>query len=130
MSRGRQAGFGLVGAVFLITAVSVTAAAAVSTLTARARITPQNLEATRAYHAARSAVEIGLAGALGGGCGAVPANLALEGFEVTVACSAAGEDEAGETITVYRVTAGASAGSLAAGTFVSRTVRGSAADGP
>jgi MSHA biogenesis protein MshP len=126
VSRARQGGFGLVGAVFLITTVSVTAAAAVSTLTARARVTPQNLEAIRAYHAARSAVEIGLAGALGGGCGAVPATLALEGFDVTLACSAAGDDEAGETVTVYRVTATAASGSFTGGSFVSRTVRGSA----
>ena len=126
----RQRGFSLIAAIFLITAVAAIVAAMVATLSDRSRTSVQNLEASRAFYAAQSGIEVAVARALAGGCAAVPASLALEGFSLGIACSAEAVDEAGVGYAVYNLNATASAGDLTQSTYVSRRVRATVTDAP
>ncbi|MCZ8113870.1 hypothetical protein [Silanimonas sp.] len=119
----RQRGFSLVAAVFVIAIALLIVLAAVLTLSARNRSTVQALEASRALFAAQSGVDIAIARSLGAGCAAVPASVDVEGFIVTLGCSATAVDEAPDVYQVYTLTAVAQRGSFASNTFISRRVR-------
>jgi MSHA biogenesis protein MshP len=101
----RQRGFSLVAAVFVIAIALLIVLAAVLTLSARNRSTVQALEASRALFAAQSGVDIAIARSLGAGCAAVPASVDVEGFTVTLGCSATAVDEAPDVYQVYTLTA-------------------------
>ena len=118
-----QRGFSLVAAVFVIAIALLIVLAAVLTLSARNRSTVQALDASRALFAAQSGVDIAIARSLGGACGAVPASVDIEGFTVTLGCTATTVDEAPDTYAVYTLTAVAQRGSFASNTFISRRVR-------
>ena len=119
----RQRGFSLVAAVFVIAIALLIVLAAVLTLSARNRSTVQALDASRALFAAQSGVDIAIARSLGAGCAAVPASVDVEGFIVTLGCSATAVDEAPDVYQVYTLTAVAQRGSFASNTFISRRVR-------
>lgn len=124
MSPGRrQRGFSLIAAIFVVALALLVVLAAVLTLSARSRSTVQALDASRALAAANSGLEVAIARSLNGGCTAVPATLTIEGFEVTLACTAFDADEAPLTYTIFRLTVSAQRGRFSDGTFVSRTVR-------
>lgn len=120
---GRQRGFSLVAAVFVIAIALLIVLAAVLTLSARNRSTVQALEASRALFAAQSGVEVAIARSLGGGCAVVPSDVEIEGFSVTLGCTETAVDEAPDTYAIYTLTAEARRGSFASNTFVSRRVR-------
>jgi MSHA biogenesis protein MshP len=124
----RQRGFSLVAAVFVIAIALLIVLAAVLTLSARNRSTVQALDASRALFAAQSGVDIAIARSLGGGCAAVPASVEIEGFTVTLGCSATLVDEAPDTYRIYTLTAVAQRGSFASNTFISRRVRATVAE--
>lgn len=119
----RQRGFSLVAAVFVIAIALLIVLAAVLTLSARNRSTVQALEASRALFAAQSGVDIAIARSLGGGCGAVPASVDIEGYTVGLGCTATTVDEAPDSYAVYTLTANAQRGRFSDNTFISRRVR-------
>ncbi|WP_028770100.1 hypothetical protein [Silanimonas lenta] len=119
----RQRGFSLVAAVFVIAVALLIVLAAVLTLGARNRSTVQALEASRALFAAQSGLDIAVARALSGGCGAVPASLAIEGFSVELGCTRTAVDEAPDNYGIYTLTARAQRGRFSDHSFVSRRVR-------
>lgn len=125
MSPGRrQRGFSLIAAIFVVALALLVVLAAVLTLNARSRSTVQALDASRALAAANSGLEVAIARSLSGGCTALPPPpLTIEGFEVTLACTAFPADEAPLTYTIFRLTVSAQRGRFSDGTFVSRTVR-------
>lgn len=125
-----QRGFNIIAAVFLITAVAVILGAMVTTMSARSRTTTLNYDASRAYYAARSGVEVAIARAVAAGCGAVPGTVTVDGFNVALGCNAVAADEAGVAYNVYTVTATAAAGNLNQPTFVSRELRATVTDAP
>lgn len=118
-----QRGFSLVAAVFVIAIALLIVLAAVLTLSARNRSTVQALDASRALFAAQSGVDIAIARSLGGGCGAFPLTVEIEGFAVALSCTETDVDEAPDTYRVYTLTAVAQRGSFASNTFISRRVR-------
>ncbi|GIX39277.1 MAG: hypothetical protein KatS3mg128_0326 [Silanimonas sp.] len=118
-----QHGFSLVAAVFVIAVALLIVLAAVLTLSARNRSTVQTLEASRALFAAQSGLDIAIARALSGGCGAVPASLAIEGFSVELGCVRTAVDEAPDSYGIYTLTARAQRGRFSDHSFVSRRVR-------
>jgi len=123
MNASHQQGFSLVAAIFVIALALLIVLAAVLSLSVRSRSTVLALEGSRALAAADSGLEVAIARALAGGCAAVPASLTLEGFDVTLECTAFAADEAPTTYTIYRLTARAASGSFADSTLVSRSVR-------
>jgi MSHA biogenesis protein MshP len=128
ISRRAQVGAALFSAVFLITAIALIALAISATVGERSITTAQNLQASRAYYAARSGLEVGVARALAGNCSA--ANFTLDGFAVAVTCAAQpGHDEAGTVYSTYLVTARATAGTLESSSFVSRRLTAQVTDG-
>ena len=119
----RQQGFSLVAAIFVIAIALLIVLAAVLTLSARNRSTVQALDASRALFAAQSGLEVAIARSLGGGCTAVPASVAIEGFTVSLGCVATPASEGTDNYSIYTLTAAAQRGSFAANTFISRRVR-------
>jgi MSHA biogenesis protein MshP len=110
-SRGRvQGGFSLISALFLLVVLSALGAYMVNISGTQHFTTLHALQGARAYHAARSGAEWGIAAAIGGGaCVDSPApGLAggdLNGFQVNVTCTSTSHLEAGSTYNVYEITA-------------------------
>jgi MSHA biogenesis protein MshP len=92
----RQAGVGIVTAIFLLVVLAGLAAAMVSLYTAQQTSSNVDLLGARAYQAARAGMEWGLfRQTRAGQCAplsrfALPAGTSLSGFTVVVRCSAAG----------------------------------------
>lgn len=122
-SARRQRGFSLVAAVFLVALALLVVLAAVLTLSARSRSTVQALDGSRALFAAQSGIEVATARSLAGGCLAVPPTLAVEGFEVSLGCTAFEVDEAPDRYDIFILTAVAQRGRFSDHTFISRRVR-------
>ncbi len=123
MSMKTQKGFSLVSAIFLIAIALLIVLAAALTMSARSRSTVQTLEASRALFAAHSGIDVAVARSLGGGCGAVPASITVEGFTVNLTCTPTQADEAPDVYNIFTLTAVASSGNFSSNTFVSRRVR-------
>lgn len=117
----RQAGFGLVAAMFVIIII-----AAVIAVMARMAVT-QNatnslaIQQARAYQAARAGLEYGIAQVLAGnGC----SGFTLDGFSIGVECAPAGGAmsiaEESRTVTFYSISATAEYGSAASPDYAYR----------
>ncbi len=124
----------MVSAIFLLVVLVSLGAAIVSVSTTQSVTSAQDLQGSRAYHAARAGIEWGIfqimdpAGALA--LPACPGNIsmAIEGFTVTVQCATNGGpfSEAGglRSIQVYRLTSTATSGSgVGALNYVERQVQ-------
>jgi len=107
-------GFSLVSALFLLVVLGALGAYMVSISGTQHFTTLHALQGAKAYHAARSGTEWGIATALGiAACPATPATLSsglsggdLDGFAVTVTLdSCTSHQEAGENYNVYEITA-------------------------
>jgi len=122
---GRQRGFSLFVAIFLITSILLIALISASTLTSRSITTAQGLHAARAYYAAKSGLDYATAQVLpaGQGCGDVGGSVTVEGISVTLVCSEATFSQGTERIAVYQLRARASTGNLNDGSFASRRLR-------
>lgn len=116
----RQRGFTLVSAIFLLVALAALGAAIVSVSTTQQQTSAQDLQGSRAYHAARAGVEWGVYQVMDpdNATYSLPAcfgNTAinLEGFAVAVSCTRQTFTEAAtpvHTIVVYQLTSTASGG--------------------
>jgi MSHA biogenesis protein MshP len=93
----RQAGVGLVTAIFLLVVLAGLAVAMVSIYTTQQASSNLDLQGARAYQAARAGVEWGMFQQLRAGACApstalpMPAGTTLSGFTVVVRCTATGE---------------------------------------
>ena len=124
-------GFAIVSALFIIVALAALGAFIAVVSGSQQIGSTYDLNGTRAYYAARSGAEWGVARVLGGGaCGV---NLALNGMTISVACTvtATGDaDEAGLG-SIWNITstacnqplAGACPGNAAGANYVERSVR-------
>lgn len=136
MMRRHQQGFSLVAAIFLVTVLAALGAFLVVTSGVAQQTPTLGQRGTQAYHAARSGLEWGIAGAVNtdntANCNGT---LALGGFNVAVSCTMSthtdGTPPSNVNIYVIEATAtptGTSPGSIA---FASRTLRAIASpDGP
>jgi MSHA biogenesis protein MshP len=112
-SRKRQAGVGLVTAIFLLVVIAGLAAAMVTVFTSQQAGSQLDQQGSRAYQAARAGIEWGLFRArVANACVAssnfaLPAASILNGFTVTVTCTAvAGPGgDAATSVRVVRATA-------------------------
>jgi MSHA biogenesis protein MshP len=144
-ARGRQAGFSLVAAIFIIAVLAVLAAFMVTIGSVQRTTVAQAVQAARAYQAASAGVEWAIARALAPAtraatCGAAPSTPAtnsfalnvsgLDGFNVSVTCSYTRHQEASDCFNVYRITSIAQAGTFGDPFFARRQVEAKATDVP
>lgn len=116
-ARRHDQGFALVSAIFLMVVLGLLGALMVSMSNTQQIAATRDTLGSRAYYAARAGMEWGVYQALqAGSCPAataLPGALGATGFSVQVACSASGPyDEGGASVTLYRITATASTGTL------------------
>ncbi|GAB4295301.1 MAG: hypothetical protein Kow0096_12030 [Thiohalomonadaceae bacterium] len=101
-------GFSLVSALFLLVVLGALGAYMVGISGTQQFTTVQALQGAKAYHAARSGTEWGIAAAIAGGACPADTTLAggdLNGFQVDVTCTSTSHQEAGSTYNVYEITA-------------------------
>ena len=131
-----QKGFSLVSAIFLLVVLAFLGAAMVSFSTDQQQSSALDVMGTRAYQAARTGVEWGAYQVLrnGGSCAATTTLPALagtlNGFSVTVTCSASAASEVGAatgTVTVYGLTSTATQGTAGQPDYVERQIQASIA---
>lgn len=100
----RQTGFSLVTAIFLLT-ILASLGAFVVVLSGVSQQTPiLGLNGANAYHAARSGLEWGIDRAINGG-GACTGNLAVDDFNVVVACNGTPHRDGNTDIMIYTINA-------------------------
>ena len=121
----RQAGFAIVSAIFLLVVLALLGAYMVSFTTIQTQTSAQEVQSTRAYWTARSAIQWAMGViASSGACPAAGASPALAGgFSVAVNCSSHTYDEIPTTRTIYRLRATVSGGgAVGSATYVERQV--------
>ena len=122
-------GFTIVAAIFLLVVLAALGAFVLTVSSAQHMTSAQDLQGARAYQAARSGIEWGAFQALrNSSCaGSTPISPGgtLSGFNVSVLCSSAGwsYSEAGNSVTLYQITATASQGTPGSATYVERQVQ-------
>lgn len=137
---GGAAGFVLISAIFLLVVLVSLAAFLVNISTTQNVSSAQDLQGSRAYHAARAGIEWGLYQVLDPGNATVVAPgaptwpnmpacrpdtaLSIEGFAVALTCASSDYSEAGanRSIRVYRIVATASSGAPGSAVYVERQV--------
>ncbi len=114
-------GFTLVNAIFILVVLAALGAFMVTMSGVQSRTPVLALQGARAYQAAQTGIEWGIARAVAGSCSA-STSFAVEGFAVTVSCSTAAAPivEGASTYNVYELDALASSGTYGAGDYVSR----------
>lgn len=133
-SRPGARGFTIVAAIFLLIVLAALGAFVLTVSSAQHMSSAQDLQGTRAYQAARSGIEWGAFQALrNSSCPAstpISPGGTLSGFTVTVVCSSAGWSytEAGNSVTLYQITATASQGTLGSATYVERQLQATVAN--
>lgn len=136
-SERTQKGFSLLTAIFLITVLASLAVFMLAT-SGVSQMTPVlGLRGTQAYHAARSGLEWGIANAINtapacpGSGTSTFANLGGFVVDVDWDCTQHQDGQPSQNVSVYVVTATASAGTAGQSNFVQRTVRAVVSpDGP
>lgn len=124
----RQHGFAIISAIFLIVVLAALGAFMVTFSTAQQTTSAQDLQGTRAYHAARTGIEWGAYQALQKASCASSTTIApagtLSGFSVTVQCAPFGPyTEAGNTVTLYQITSTANQGIVGSLSYVERRLQ-------
>ena len=114
-----QRGFTLVQAIFILVVLAVLGATMVSLSAVQSRTSVYGLQGARAYHAARSGLEWGIARAMAGSCDATR-TFTVEGFTVEVGCTANSVSEAGETYFVFTLDSQARSAGWPSPNYVSR----------
>jgi MSHA biogenesis protein MshP len=109
-------GFALASAIFLLVILALLGTFMVSFSNTQHTTSALDLQGSRGYRAARAGIEWAAAklSAAPTACPA-PASLSVEGFTVSVSCSASSHDEAGTTRYIFWVTATAVAGGAPGG---------------
>ena len=86
-------------------------------------------QAAQGYFLARAGVEYAMARiTTGGGCGGMLSSLSLQGYSISISCTAAGPYDEGNPLaaySVYTLSASASSGNFQAPNVVNRSVRAS-----
>lgn len=125
-----QAGFAIVSAIFLLVVLAALGAFMVTFSTVQHTTSAQDLQGTRAYHAARAGAEWGVyqvvqtTPASCAGTASVPLGGTLAGFAVNVQCAAAGPfNEGGVQSSVYTITSTATSGTVGTPTYIERQVQ-------
>lgn len=110
-------GFALASAIFLLVILALLGAYMVSFSNTQHTAAAMDIQGSRGYRAARAGVEW-MAASLSVAPTACPASLptlTVEGFTVTLSCSASSFDEAGTMRTIFWVTSTAAAGGTPGG---------------
>ena len=144
VSQAAQRGFALVSAIFLLVVLAALGAFMVTMSTVQHTTSAQDVQGSRAYHAARAGIEWGIyllmvpenANPFVAGnratCAAIPAavppagNLVLggtlTGFTVTVTCASTDTTEADNTIRVFTLTSDATFGAVGTTGYSARRI--------
>ncbi|MEO8153963.1 MAG: hypothetical protein ABI605_12895 [Rhizobacter sp.] len=114
-----QRGFAMVAAIFLLVVLGLLGGLMLSLTTSQQTSAVRDLLGSRAYYAARTGLEWGAYQAVqANSCpaaSALPNAVVATGFSVQIACVASGPyNEAGNPVTLYQITATASAGTAGA----------------
>lgn len=123
----RCGGFTLVSAIFVLVVLATMAASLVTLAAAQHRAAARDIQALRAYYAARAGIEWAGARAQAGFCPASQsftlAETALDGFTVAVTCSATSHALGAVAAPYYLAEATARAGQYGDADFVSRRLQ-------
>jgi MSHA biogenesis protein MshP len=131
----REAGFGLVTALFVLVVLAAAAGALLRLSGVEQTTALLSLEATRAYQAARSGLEWAGAHALSDGACPPSTTLTLaegglSGFRVQVSCTSSQHTDGTAAETVYQIASTAERGVFGAAGYVRRRVAGTVTDAP
>lgn len=123
-----QRGFAMVSAIFLMVVLALLGGLMLSMSNSQQISSVRDLLGTRAYYAARAGIEWGAYQALRNStcspASAMPNAMPATGFAVQVVCVASGPyDEAGVSVTLYQITATASAGTPGAHDYAERQLQ-------
>ncbi len=130
---GRQRGFALVAAIFLIVVLSSMGIYIVRISGVQQQTVNVALLGARAFQAARAGVEWGSFQALNSAACTTTLNLTeggLNGFDVDVTCSSSSHTETGNTYNLYVIDVEARAGTYGNPDYVSRRMQASVTDAP
>lgn len=117
-----QKGFAAVAAIFLVVVLAALGSYMLAFSNTQQLTSAQDVQGTRAYWAARAGLEWGLAlGVATSACPAVAAPATIEGFTMTVTCTATSYTE-GATVKMLRFTSVASLGAAGGAGYVERSV--------
>lgn len=122
MTRHRnQQGYTLVNALFILVVLAALGAFMVTMSGVQSRTPVLALQGARAYQAAQAGIEWGIAQSAAGVC-AANSTFVVEGFAVTVACTAVPVSEGTTIYSVYEISARAEMGSYGSPEYVSRRI--------
>jgi MSHA biogenesis protein MshP len=130
---GRQRGFALVAAIFLIVVLSSLGLYMVRISGIQHQTVNVALLGARAFHAARTGIEWGVYQALVGNCTTETLNLTeggLNGFVVDVTCGSTSHTETGDTYNIFVIDVEARAGTYGSPDYVSRRIQATLTDAP
>ncbi len=130
---GRQGGFALVAAIFLIVVLSSLGAYMVRISGIQHQTVNVALLGARAFHAARTGIEWGVYQALDGNCTTETLNLTeggLNGCVVDVTCGSTSHTETGDTYNIFVIDVEARAGAYGNPDYVSRRIQATLTDAP
>ena len=130
----RERGFSLITAIFLLVILAGVGAFIVTIGAVQHTTMSSSIQGARAYQAARTGIEWGVYSALDppAGCFA-PTTFApagLDGFQVTVSCTATSHQEGLNSFQVFRLIALASSGTFGSPNFASRQIEVTVTDAP
>ena len=126
-------GFTIVAAIFLLVVLAALGAFVLTISNAQHMTSAQDLQGARAYQAARSGIEWGAYQVVrNSSCAAstpISPGGTLGGINVAVVCTSAGwtYTEAGNSVTLYQITATASQGTLGSASYVERQIQATVA---
>jgi MSHA biogenesis protein MshP len=132
--RTGERGFTIVAAIFLLVVLAALGAFILTVSSAQHMTSAQDIQGARAYEAARAGIEWGAFQALrNSSCAAstpISPGGTLSSFNVTVLCASAGwtYTEAGNSVTLYQLTATASQGSVGSVNYVERQLQATVAN--
>ncbi len=130
---GRQRGFALVAAIFLIVVLSSLGLYMVRISGIQHQTVNVALLGARAFHAARTGIEWGVYQALDKNCINQTLNLTeggLNGFVVDVTCGSTSYTETGDTYNIFVIDVEARAGTYGSPDYVSRRIQATLTDAP
>jgi MSHA biogenesis protein MshP len=134
MPPGRERGFALVAAIFLIVVLALLGVFIVRVSGVQHQTVNIALLGSRAFEAARTGIEWGAFQALdSASCDTNTLNLTeggLDGFDVEVTCTSSTHTETGNTYDVYVIDVEATAGTYGTPDYVSRRMQATVTDAP
>lgn len=131
----RDAGFGLVSAVFLLVVLAAAGAAMINIAGVQRSTASTAVEGARAYHAARSGIEWGVKQAIDAGACPPTTTLnmtegGLRGFRTSVSCTSSSHTQNATGSTTYQLVSISESGNFGEPDYVRRRLRASITDAP